>query len=266
MGIPRRFRSAILLSIALAAAGLLGGARGGVLAQVAPGATQTTQVKTRDTLRASVSDLGRDTVAAALQQSLQQADAQERDPVLKGAIEQALNNPNTIGAAVDAVTRSLNGGDQSATAPVYSVDAAGGTIAVLNLQVMRISPETGKAQTTQHDDLRSYINNQLAKDVGDAVLGSTRARSSSLSAAADQSSKILTNASSTANINYDAATNRGQTGDQQAAASAAVQQTDQQVLQSLGPVGPAPVQSAPTNVPGICIVSAPGANSSLSPC
>lgn len=262
-----RLHGIVLIALALATVGLLSAwPRSGAKAQVAPGSTQTTQVKTRDTLRSSVNDVGRDSVAAALKQSLQQADSQETDPVLKGAIEQALANPSALGDATDQVTRSLSGGDQSATVPVYTVDALGGTIAVLNLQVTRISPESGEAHPTKHDDLRSYINNQLAKDVGDAVLSTSRAKTSSLSKAADQSSKILSDASSTANTSYDVATNRGQSGDQQAAATYAVQQTDQQVLQSLGALGPAPIQSATTNAPGVCIVSPPDGTSSLVPC
>ncbi len=256
-----------MVVLALAAAGLLGGRAGrGARAQIAPSLSPITQVKTRDALRSGVSDIGRDAVSAAVQQSLQQADAQEADPVLKGAIEQTLSNANTMADAVDQVTRSLSSRDQSATVPVYSVDAAGGTIAVLNLQVTRVSAETGKAQPTQHDELRSFINNQLAKDVGDAVLNTSRAKNSSLPAAADQSRKILTDASGTANITFDLTTNHGQSGDQQSAAQFAVQQTDQQVLQSLGALGPAPVQSTGTNSPGLCIVSVPGGTSALTPC
>jgi hypothetical protein len=239
MGIPTRLRTVLVFVLVLGAAGLLGtAADAGVLAQVAPSTTEATQVKTRDILRSSVSDLGRDSVEAALRQSLQQADAQEPDAVLKGAIEQTLADPNTLAGAVDQVAQSLGGSDQSATVPIYRVDAQGGTIAVLNLQVTRVSAETGKAQPTQHDDLRSSINNQLAKDVGDVVLTSSRVHTITPDAAAEQSRKILTGASASANTLYDLSTNHGQTGDQQAAAQYAVQQTDQQVLQALGPLGP----------------------------
>jgi hypothetical protein len=207
-------------------------------AQVAPSTGSQTQVKTRAIIRSSVSALDRDTVAQALQQSLAQADAQEPDPVLKGAIEQTLANPTTLTAAADQVARSIGGSEQSATVPVYAVDAMNGTIAVLNLQVTRTAPDTGLAQPSQHDDLRSYINDQLAKDVGDAVLRASTAQTATPGAAADQSRTILTGASVAANTLYDVTTNQGQSGDQHAAAQYAVQQTDQQVLQSLGPLGP----------------------------
>ncbi len=264
---PNRLRALIVAVCALAAIGLPAVRAGhDALAQIVPNASPLTQVKTRDTIRASVSDAGSDAVSAALQRSLQQADVQETDPLLKGAIEQTLNNPNALADATVQVTTSLGGGEQSVTVPVYNVDALGGTIAVLNLQVTRVNPETGRAQPSQHDELRSDINNQLAKDVGEAVLNAKRVTASTPTDAAEQSRKTLTSASSAANATFDAITNNGQTGDQQAAARFAVQQTDQQVLQSLGATGPAPVQSAITTTPGLCIVAPPSQNSELTAC
>ncbi len=260
-------RGLVCAAVLLCASGVAGRrAAPGADAQVMPGAGGQTQVKTRDIIRSSVSSVSKDSIAAALQQSLQQADVQETDSVLKGAIEQTLANPQTVSDAANQIMFSFGGGAQSATVPIYGVDAQNGTIAVLNLQVTRTSADTGNAQPTQHDDLRSFINNQLAKDVGDAVLTASKSQTTTLSAAADQSRKTLSNASSTANNTYDVTTNRGQFGDQQAAAQQAVTQTDQQVLQSLyPPVGPQ-TSSTSTNVPGLCIVTPLGGGTSLQPC